>query len=134
MARRLGISSAAYYKNETGDTIPNTATLSRMEKEYDISMDWFLFGKGAVYYSKERQRVAVLEKELEAVKKELEQEREKLAAKEKELEVRQELRQLIEYMDRDPLLYHELMAYFERFKRANRESVESPPSAPQSPT
>jgi hypothetical protein len=72
-----------------------------------------------------------LEKELEAVKKELEQEREKVMAKEKELEVNQELRQLVEYMDRDRLLYHEVMAYFERFKRGNSELVESPPSAPK---
>ncbi len=82
-----------------------------MEKEYDLSMDWFLFGKGVMHYKKERQRVAPLEKELE---------------------VKQELRQLVEYMDRDRLLYHEVMAYFERSKRANRELVESPPAAPQS--
>ncbi len=132
MARRLGVSWAAYYKNETGFTFPRTAVLKRMENEYDISMDWLMFGKGAMYYKKERARVASLEKELETVKKALEKERETAAAKEKEMEakvaelaVKPELNELFDYMERIPLLYHEVLVHFERFKMGNREFVDS---------
>jgi hypothetical protein len=58
--------------------------LKRLEKEYDISMDWLMFGKGAMNYRKEQARVVSLERELETVKKELENVREAAAEKERE--------------------------------------------------
>jgi hypothetical protein len=70
---------AAYYRNENGETFPGVPTMKLLEKEYDISMDWLMFGKGEMYYNRERQRVSALEKEIAGFKKEI-------AGLEKELE------------------------------------------------
>ena len=138
MARRLGLSWPAYYKNEAGISFPRAAVLKRLEKEYDISMDWLMFGKGTMYYKKEQERVASLEKELESIKKELENEREAAAVKEREytskaagISITPELKALLDYMARVPLLHHELMAHFERFKMNNREFVETTQPNPE---
>lgn len=123
MARRLGLSRPAYYKNESGDTFPGIPTLRLLEKEYDISMDWLMFGKGAMHYNQEKQRAAAMEKELAELKKEREQERENMSVKEKEMagklviENKPGLAELFEWMDREPLLYHEVMVYFHKFKK-----------------
>ncbi len=146
MAGRLGLSWAAYYKNESGETFPRQTTLIRLEKEYDISMDWFMFGKGGMHYSKERARVQALEKESESLKKnseslkkELEAAREKDLTKEKSLELKGfgverkvEVKELLDHMSRITLLYHEVMVHFQRFKMENRDLVDISMAAPKS--
>jgi len=139
MANRLGLSWPAYYKNEAGETFPRQSTVIRLEKEYDISMDWFMFGKGGMYYSKERARVQALEKESESLKKELEAARENLSVKEKAPELKGfgverkvEVKELLDHMSRITLLYHELMVHFHRFKMENRDLVDISMSAPKS--
>lgn len=147
MAYRLGLSFPAYYKNESGETFPRQATVIRLEKEYDISMDWFIFGKGNMYYSKEKERVQALDresealkKELETVKKELETARENLSVKEKEpgwkgwkefgVERKGEVTDLLDHMSRISLLYHEVMVHLQRFKMENRDLVDISMSTP----
>lgn len=138
MAARLGLSWPAYYKNESGETFPRPSTVKRLEKEYDISMDWFMFGKGEMYYSKERARVQGLEQELEALKKQLEVVQENLSVKEKGLELKGfgierkvEVKELLDHMSRITLLYHEVMVHFQRFKMENRDLVDISMSAPK---
>lgn len=118
MARHLGLSQNAYYKNENSETFPGAATIILLEKDYDVSMDWLMFGKGPVFYNKEKQRVEAMEKELETLKKE----HEKTLAKTKEIEDKLSvdnkpgLKELFEYMERVPVFYHELMVYFQNYK------------------
>lgn len=139
MARRLGLSFPGYCKNESGDSFPGTGTLALLEKEHDISMDWLRFGKGAMHYNKERQRVEALEKELADLKREREQELEKKLALEKEMagklvvDDKPGLKELFEYMDRVPLLYHEIMVYFQKFKSASHETENSTPAENTNP-
>lgn len=142
MANRLGLSWPAYYKNETGETFPRSGTIKKLEKEFDISMDWLIFGKGPMYYKKETQRVLEMEKELERLKekteqletesghlkKELADEKalaKELADKSAGLDLQPEVRELVEHMERISLLYHEVMVHFHRFKMDNRELVEA---------
>jgi transcriptional regulator with XRE-family HTH domain len=118
MAGRLGISVAAYHKNESGETFPRAATLTILEKEYDISMDWLMFGKGPVNYNRERERIESLQQELATLNKE----REHILAKEKELagkiavENKPGLQELLECMEQDSLCYHDVMLHFRKFK------------------
>ena len=140
MGHRLGLSLPAYYKNEGGETFPGTSTLKLLEKELDVSMDWLMFGKGPMHYNGEKQRVAALEKELEALKKERELEREKVRANETAMaeklngklivENKPGLKDLFEWMDREPLLYHEVMVFFHKFKKGTLEPEESPSTDP----
>lgn len=99
-----------------------------------------MFGKGPMHYNGEKQRVAALEKELEALKKERELEREKVRANETAMaeklngklivENKPGLKDLFEWIDREPLLYHEVMVFFHKFKKGTREPEESPSTDP----
>jgi transcriptional regulator with XRE-family HTH domain len=126
LAERFGISSNALGKNEHGESIPNPQTLHRLASDYDISMDWLFFNKGPMYHKEK--------KPMEELKKELDLARQQLAVSEKEkpLEGKEmgtaavprltpELRELVEQMGKIPLLYHEILAHFHRFKRENKE-------------
>jgi transcriptional regulator with XRE-family HTH domain len=64
MARHMGVSIHAYYKNETGSTIPSVKILKRLAQNDDIAMDWFLLGKGPMFFQEERDRVINLEQNL----------------------------------------------------------------------
>lgn len=70
MARHLGITAPTYYKNERNATAPSTNSLKKLAKKNDISLDWLLLGKAPQHYEKERIRVAAMEEELDALKKE----------------------------------------------------------------
>ena len=133
MARRLDISRQAYDKNENGETFPRKATLEILVNEYDLSMDWLTFGNGPMFYNKERQRVESLEKELAALKRE----HEEMLVAEQEIagkivvDDKPGLRELLADMDRAPLLYFRIMAYFQEFKMQNRAvEVQNQPTRP----
>ncbi len=66
MGSYLGISGNGYNKNENGVTFPSLETLSRLSMADNISMDWFIFGKGPMKYS-EKERA----EEIEELKKQL---------------------------------------------------------------
>lgn len=133
MAERFGISSNALGKNEHGESIPNTQTLHRLASDFDISMDWLFFNKGPMYH-KEKKPMEELEQEMAELKKELDLARQQIAVSEKEkpLEGKEmgaaavpqltpEVRELVEQMGKIPLLHHEILAHFHRFKKGNKE-------------
>jgi transcriptional regulator with XRE-family HTH domain len=88
MASRLGISRGAYNKNEHGINFPCIDTQRRLSEDFDISMDWFLFNKGAMYYKEKdvRERERELEQAVEELQRQLEEERKKHEAEYKKLE------------------------------------------------
>lgn len=116
MAARLGIGLNGYYKNEHEETIPSPKTLYQLQKEYGISMDWFLFGKGP-----ERFKDKPVE---ETSRKEAETETNKSAAKEK---VHPEIKDLLDHMEQDSLLRHEIMVYFYKYKEKKTNPAPTPP-------
>lgn len=136
MATHLGLRRNAYYKNETGLSLPGLGTLYRLAMEHHLSMDWFFFGKGPMYYDeKEKDKEIVeLKTQLEQMQKkilELEQEN-KLACegedqKEKkavQVEIKPEIKELIENMEEVPLLYYEILTHYQRFKLENKALIE----------
>jgi len=94
MARKLGLSKSGYFKNEGGFTFPGLKTLDRLQRSYDISMDWLIFNRGPMYYKQK----APVEK-----KPGLE-------------EQSPEVRQLLAAMEQDPRLKHEILAYFFKYQ------------------
>jgi transcriptional regulator with XRE-family HTH domain len=128
MARKFNLSNSGYFKNETGNTFPGVRTLYRLSTEHGISMDWLLFGKGPQYYKGKEKEV---ELELELEKKE----EEKNAA----IDMKPEVRELLDYMARIPLLYHEILVHFQNFRVEKKELVETamtamPSYAPSQPS
>jgi transcriptional regulator with XRE-family HTH domain len=124
MAGFMGVTISTYYKNENYGTFPCLESLILLFEKHDISIDWFMFGKGPMQFKKERNRVRDLEQELETL-------REKVIKMEKvEREPRPEVEELVEHMERIPLLRHELLRVFHRFKLDNRELVDPPAEQP----
>ena len=151
MAGHLELSRVGYGKNENGETYPGVKTLFLLSEGHDISIDWLMFDKGPMHF-KEKEKLEVLEKRVEELESELateqesvhqleqekgrlEQENEKAAERERVLEqelaekkaalaVNPETIELLDHMRRIPLLYHEILGRFQRFKLDNRELVE----------
>jgi len=98
MARKLGLSKSGYYKNENGITFPRLDTLDLLQRDFDISMDWLIFNKGPMHYGER-----LLEKRDEKKFLNLET-------------VSSHVRELLEYMERDPLLQHEVLVHFYKYK------------------
>jgi len=128
MAAHLGVTGSGYYKNEQGMNFPNMTILETLSEKDDISMDWLLMGKGPKHFMKGLGRVRELENELETAKNKLEG----AGQQSPPIESKPEVRELLDCMERVPLLYHEILVHFQRFKVDNRDLLESssPPDAP----
>ena len=126
MAERFGISSNALGKNEHGDSVPNTQTLHRLASDFNISMDWLFFNKGPMYY-KEKKSMAELQKELDLARQQIAVSEKKKPTESKEMDtaavpqLEPEVRELVEQMGKIPLLHHEILAHFYRFKKENKD-------------
>jgi transcriptional regulator with XRE-family HTH domain len=119
MANFMKVKLPTYYKNENSETFPRLESLILLFEKHDISMDWFMFGKGPMLFQKERNRVRDLEQKLETLHEKVER------------KATPEVKELVEHMDRIPLLRHEVLGFFHRFKMDNRELVEAPTAQPR---
>ncbi len=104
MAVELGLNRSSYYKNETGESFPGTNTLYWLQKKYDISMDWLIFNKGPMYYKQKTPP----EKKTSLV------------------EQSTEVQQLLNTMEQDPRLKHEILAYFFKYQGKSKPSPSNP--------
>lgn len=107
MSRKLGVSKSGYYKNEGGITFPQLNTLHLLFHDFNISLDWLIFNQGPMYYKDKQQEI-----ELAGSKKR----NETLGLEEKSPEVRE----LLDTMEHDPLLRHELLVYFYKYKNRRK--------------
>lgn len=94
MAARMGIKPVGYYKNENGETFPGLRSLDRMQKDFDISMDWFIFNKGTMFFKEKQPEKKEETKAPEGV----------------------EMTELFNQMEQDPRLRHEVLAYYYKYK------------------
>jgi transcriptional regulator with XRE-family HTH domain len=131
MGGRIGVSAGGYRKYEVGQRLPALPVQHRLVKEFDLSMDWLLFNKGPMY-NKDKSPDTEIERRTLQLKQQLEQaqlrRQDMEAAHKKELEdlsarfhLPPELQELIDYMKKDDVLYHEILAYFKRFLRDGHE-------------
>ena len=117
MASVLGLSRDSYVKRELGEIYPGYGVMRKLAVEYNISLDWLILGRGPM-------RLA----DREAEAKETEAAGEGAAGS---VLLTPEKRQLLEHMAQVPLLNHELMAFYHRFKLQNKELFQ--PAGLQSP-
>ncbi len=92
MAAQLQISGNAYRKNECGETFPGIKSLSQLVQLFDLSMDWFIFDRGPM------ENVLRQQKEAES------------RTAEESAAFAPEIKELVENMERIPLLRHEILA------------------------
>lgn len=103
MARALNINRITYVRNINGLVIPNFFTLYNLGNQFGISMDWFLLDEEPMYRS---------EKKAEAV------------PPPQTPSLLPDIQELLDHMDKIPLLRHELLAQFYRFKDEHQTMVE----------
>lgn len=108
MAAALNINRITYVRNSIGRAIPNIYTLYNLGKRFGISLDWFLLDEEPMLRSEK-----IVEKEVEAVP--LQPQTPPLLP---------DIKELLDHMDKIPLLRHEILAQFYRFKEENQTLVE----------
>jgi transcriptional regulator with XRE-family HTH domain len=105
MSSHFSLTKSGYDRNERGETFPSGNMLIRLAKNFGVSMDWLLFDRGPMYYK---------EKEQEAETPEEQKARETLQALQDAIP---EVKELLDYMGRDPLLRYEVLIHFYKYKK-----------------
>lgn len=113
MALRLGISQGNYYKNESALSLPRTDTLYRLHTDFDISVDWLLFGSQPMH-NKEKQPVIAAEAKTTGLEN-----------------ILPDARELLDAMEQDHVLRHEVLLYFYKYKKS--QETKTPPPEFQGP-
>jgi len=107
MADRLGTYRTSYYHYELGDTSPQIITLYRLGMANDISMDWLILDRGPMHYKdKEIPIQAVPEPPREIVPP---------------IALERDVKELLVHMEKSPLLRHEILLMFYKFKENHKE-------------
>jgi DNA-binding XRE family transcriptional regulator len=107
MADHIGAYRTSYRHYEMGDTAPQITCLYRLAHTDNISLDWLIVDRGPKFYKEKEipiQSVPVPEPPKET---------ETLPAIAHERDVKE----LLEYMEKDPLLRHELLLMFYKYKK-----------------
>jgi transcriptional regulator with XRE-family HTH domain len=137
MASRLGIVTNTYYKNENGLNLPSLIILKRLVDDFDLSMDWLLFGRGPMFFKEKAQKEMELEHAMKELNTQMDRERKnhEVECKKKEeelknqrqkaafIESRPDMKELLEYMEQDAIFYHKLMIYFQEYKIEKKKSI-----------
>jgi transcriptional regulator with XRE-family HTH domain len=97
-ARLLGIGKTSYAKYENGESFPRVPFLQGIGAAYDVSLDWLLLQKGAMFR------------------------KEKGGSGQGSPE---EIWELLDHMEHIPLLRYGVLQYFHQFKHDNKDLVES---------
>lgn len=116
MAGFFGTGKTNYYRYENGKVFPGFWGLRYIANSLGISLDWLVCGKGPVYYKEVKEEKVIEEKE------------EGPSAPGVET-ADEEIKNLVESMERIPLLRHEILVYYYKFKEKHKEMVE--PAAPE---
>jgi transcriptional regulator with XRE-family HTH domain len=104
MAAALNINRITYVRNSIGRAIPNIYTLYNLGKRFGISLDWFLMDEEPMLRS--------------------EKTAENVPPPPQTPPLQPDIKELLDHMDKIPLLRHEILAQFFRFKEENQTLVE----------
>lgn len=119
MALKSGFRRTTYVNNERRRTFPGALAFSRWAESLGISLDWLICNRGSmVYTAKEepRQEDVLSTPEAPGIQK--------VPKKKEEIKISDDIRELLEDIDRLPLLRFEVLAFHQRFKLKNRELFE----------
>ena len=101
--------------------MPGVATLIKLNKDYNISLEWLLLNKGPMYYLEEPPESEKEETPLEEIKEEPPEPHPAIRLLES---LGGESEELLEHMERIPLLRHKVMVLFHTFKEDRKEMIE----------
>lgn len=142
MAEALNISYNAYTKYERALNLPSLKIQAILAEKFDISMDWLLLNKGSMHFSEiekalqenrvlkqEQEKLTEQEKQKEIEKQKQELNKEPVLSPDAVIVTSPDIKELLQYMEDNPLFKHQLLTYFYRFKQGkpgNQEPEESP--------
>lgn len=105
MSGHFGVVRPSYIKYERGQVFPGPGALYGLLTNFNISLNWLIGNKGSMYYKEEAQPVDPTG--LQTV----------IAS--------EEVKELLQHMERIPLLRHEVLSFFYKFKLDYKNLVES---------
>jgi transcriptional regulator with XRE-family HTH domain len=101
MAYKIGITRGTYKRNENSETLPDTFALYKMARSLNISLDWLIVNKGTMFYpGKKPAKDSPSPRPL-----------------------KDDVTKLLDHMERIPLLHHEVMTLFHKFKAEHKDMV-----------
>lgn len=115
LADHIRFNRSSFNRYESGKTPPGIITLFSLGKKFNISLDWLICNKGEMFYK-------------EKVVSESKKETLEIPAPSPQLildSLSGDIRELLEHMERIPLLRYEILTYFLKFKDQNKELVAS---------
>ncbi|MCP5109080.1 MAG: helix-turn-helix transcriptional regulator [bacterium] len=131
MAEELGVCISGYRKCERAENGPSQQSQILLAEKYDVSLDWLLLNKGPMHFSDIEK--AIVEN------KQLKQEKQQIMAKMEEKGNREpvippdavvvtapEIKELLQFMEDNPLFKFQLLAHLYRFKQEGQNPVELP--------
>ncbi len=106
MARAIRAGQTTYNRNESGDTSPNLMNLYEIATTFGVSLDWLICNRGKMNY----------------------QEKEKVQAEpgpgEVNEELREDIKEMLDHMEKIPLLRYKILEQFHTFKEERKTMVE----------
>jgi transcriptional regulator with XRE-family HTH domain len=105
MADRLGIWRSTYIRNENGETPISYKTMISLVNRFGVSLDWMVLNKGPMYYKEKEVKNEQPPNPLDSLNP--------------------DFKELIEHMERIPMLKHEMLLSFCKFKEDRKDLVEA---------
>lgn len=102
MADRIGAYRTSYYRYEIGETSPQLTSLYHLGHTDNISMDWLILNRGPMHFKDIR---ATPEPPKETVPP---------------IALERDVKELLEHMEKSPLLRHEILLMFYKFKEDHK--------------
>lgn len=113
LADDIGFNRSSINRYESGKTPPGIKTLYRLGEKFNISLDWLICNKGEMFYKE----MVVNEPQKETIDVPLPPPQPTLDS------LPGDIRELLEHMERIPLLRYKILTHFLEFKGQNKELV-----------
>lgn len=106
MVSYFDIGRANYSRIEKGEIFPGAAILSALKIEFDVSLDWLIANEGRMFHQREGKRGEIEEKMDFGP-------------------YSGEVRELLVYMNKVPMIKHAVLGFFLEYKAKNKDYIDS---------
>ena len=111
MADSIGNERTSYNRYEKGKALPKLLALYKLGNKFDVSLDWLIRNEGPMYYKeKESNEQKIIKSNSQHTQPNLDS-------------MPADIKELLDHMEKIPLLRHEVLAFFLKFKDKNKEMV-----------
>ena len=100
MANALNLDRSSYYRNELGKNAPGLISMVNIAYKLGVSLDWLVLDRGEMIYTDHSE-----------------------SDEHQSPEMNENVKEMVETMNKIPMLHHELLMVFHKFKAENAEIV-----------